>query len=295
VITNVWEDETVGFDFGVDSFIWSENFGRKDLHLFQRARDIGFTSFDVLISHPDGFPVDEVRKAAEDAGIRLVTSCVLNAEANPLNPDPKVRCAAVEFLKRIVDINLGVGSKVTGGVNYAAWGYLTGRPRTDDEWNWSVEALRQVAEYAKSTGDTVLAFEPVNRFETHFLNIAADAVQYCKDIGLDNCGVHLDTFHMIREETSFSEAVKTCGKQYLKDVHVCENNRGIPGTGLVPWREFFTAVKTIEYDGPLTIESFDPDFEEVNRLCAIWRRFAESGEQLATEGLENLKAIAATV
>ncbi|MGC8777159.1 MAG: TIM barrel protein, partial [Candidatus Caldatribacteriaceae bacterium] len=68
--------------------------------------------------------------------------------------------------------------------------------------------------------------------------------------------------------------------------------RGIPGTGLVPWKEFFTALKDIGYTGPLVIESFDPSFEELNRMCAIWRKFADSGEALAVEGLRNLKAIA---
>jgi len=78
-------------------------------------------------------------------------------------------------------------------------------------------------------------------------------------------------------------------------VHVCESNRGVPGTGLVPWKEFFTAVKAVGYTGPLVIESFDPGFEELNGLCAIWRKFAESGEQLAVEGLANLRAIAGGV
>jgi D-psicose/D-tagatose/L-ribulose 3-epimerase len=100
---------------------------------------------------------------------------------------------------------------------------------------------------------------------------------------------------MIREETSFAGAVRTCGREYLGYVHVCENNRGIPGTGLVPWKEFFVALKDIGYWGPMVIESFDPSFEELNRLCAIWRRFAESGEILAIEGLKNLRAVAGEV
>jgi len=52
-------------------------------------------------------------------------------------------------------------------------------------------------------------------------------------------------------------------------------------------------VKAIGYDGPLVIESFDPGFEELNRLSAIWRRFAESGEALAVQGKKNLEAILA--
>ena len=149
----------------------------------------------------------------------------------------------------------------------------------------------EVARYAKNKSDMILAVEPVNRFETHFLNIAEDAVRYCREVGTGNLKVHLDTFHMIREEQSFIEAVETCGKEYLGYVHVCENNRGIPGTGLVPWKEFFIALKKVGYIGPLVIESFDPGFEELNRLCAIWRQFAETGEELAREGLKNLKEI----
>ena len=78
-------------------------------------------------------------------------------------------------------------------------------------------------------------------------------------------------------------------------MHVCENNRGIPGSGLVPWKEFFTAAKGVGYDGPMVIESFDPSFEELNRLCAIWRKFADTGEDLAVQGVSNLRRIAAEI
>jgi D-psicose/D-tagatose/L-ribulose 3-epimerase len=191
----------------------------------------------------------------------------------------------------MVDINVEIGSNIIAGVIYASWGYITGKPRTEEEWRWSVENMREAAEYAKSNGDIVLAVEPVNRFETHFINIAEDAVKYCRDVGTGNIKILLDAFHMIREEMNFTDAVNICGKEYLGYVHVCENNRGIPGTGLVPWREFFTALKNIDYAGPLSIESFDPGFEELNKLCAIWRNFADTGEELAVQGLKNLKEI----
>jgi len=151
--------------------------------------------------------------------------------------------------------------------------------------------MREVALYAKSKSDIVIAVEPVNRFETHFLNVAEDAVKYCRDVGTGNLKVHLDSFHMIREEQSFAGAVETCGKKYLGYVHACENNRGIPGTGLVPWEEFFAALRKIKYKGPIVIESFDPGFVELNRLCAMWRKFAETGEELAVKGLQNLREI----
>jgi len=279
------------FKFGVSSFIWSDNFSKNDLNLIKTAKNLGFEVIDLLISHPEDFPVKEVREITKSIGIEPTTITVLNRETNIIDPDIKIRKAGIEFLKKLIDINTAIGSKVLGGVNYAAWGYLSGKPRTEDEWKMSIECMREVANYARHGSEVVIAVEPVNRFETHFLNIAEDAVKYCKEVGTDNIKVHLDSFHMIREELNFTKAVKTCGKEYLGYVHVCENNRGIPGTGLVPWKEFFSALKSIGYNGPMVIESFDPSFEELNRLCAIWRKFAETGEALAVEGLRNLKNI----
>lgn len=225
----------------------------------------------------------------------ILLHTTLTEETNPISPDPDIRKAAVRAVKKCIDICNELGAPILGGVNYAAWGYLTKKPRTQEEWKHGVECMRESAEYAKATGNVNICVECVNRFETHFLNIAEDAVQFCRDVGTDNMKVHLDCFHMIREEKSFSGAVKTCGKKYLGYVHVNENDRGIPGTGLVPFREFFTALKEIGYDGPLVIESFDPSFEELSGNCAIWRKFADTGEELAVEGLKNLKAIAETV
>lgn len=283
------------FKFGVDTFIWAEDFSEKDLWIIPKAKELGFETLDIAIAHPETFPTEKVKKEAEKARIEIVTTTTLNEKTNLISPDPKIREKGVQILKLLVDINYELGSPILGGVNYAGWGCLTGKPRTDDEWKWSVDSMREAAAYAKANGDLTIAVEAINRFETHFLNIADDAVQYCKDVGTGNIGVHLDCFHMIREELSFRGAVETCGKKYLGYIHVCESNRGIPGTGLVPWKEFFTAVKDVGYTGPMVIESFDPSFEELNRLCAIWRKFAESGEQLAIQGLKNLKAIAAEI
>ncbi|WP_319563266.1 sugar phosphate isomerase/epimerase family protein [Marispirochaeta sp.] len=283
------------FKFGVDSFIWTEVFSVQDLWIIEKAKELGFEVIDLAIAHPESFPVQEVKRETERVGIDVVTTTTLGNNTNPISPDPKIRAAAVDSMKKLIDINYELGSSLLGGVNYAAWGYLTKKPRTRTEWNRSVDCMKQVGEYAAAQGRLKICVECVNRFETHFLNIAEDAVRYCKEVGTGNIGVHLDCFHMIREEESFAGAVKACGKEYLGYVHVCESNRGIPGTALVPFKEFFTALKNIGYSGWLVIESFDPGFEELNGNCAIWRKFAESGEQLAIEGLKNLKAIAATV
>lgn len=277
---------------GVDSFIWAETFEEKDLWIIPKAKELGFELVDFAISDPFVFPVAAVKRTLEEVGINCVCTTTLTDSTNPISPDPGIRRNAVAAMKKAVDICNVLGAPILGGVNYASWGYLTRKPRTQAEWEWSVACMKEVAAYAKETGNVTICVECVNRFETHFLNIAEDAVQYCKDVGFNNVKVHLDCFHMIREEKSFRQAVLTCGKEYLGYVHVNENDRGVPGTGLVPFEEFFRALLEIGYDGPVVIESFDMKFTKLAGNCAIWRKLAESGEELAILGLANLKKIA---
>jgi len=279
------------FKFGVNTFIWSEYFSEKDLPLIERAKSLGFNAIDIGIMNPEGFPTKQVKEKVKEVGIEVVTIWPGASDANMIHIDPEIRKKGVETLKNLVDINAEIGSKIIGGEIFGAAGYLTGKPRSQQEWEWSVGGMREVALYAKSKSDLILTLESVNRFETHFLNIAEDAVKYCKDVGTDNVKVHLDSYHMMREETNFTKAVEVCGKDYLGYVHVCENNRGIPGTGLVPWKEFFTALKKVGYEGPLTIEAFDPSFEDLNKITGTWRHYTETGEELAIQGLRNLKEI----
>lgn len=281
--------------FGVDSFIWAESFGEKDLWIISKAKELGFEVIDFAIANPYTFPTEMVKKELERVNIDCVCTTTLTLQTNPISPEEGIRKNAVAAMKKLIDICNYLGSPILGGVNYAAWGYLTKKPRTEQEWAWSVECMREAAEYAEKTGTVTICVECINRFETHFLNIAEDAVRFCKEVGTKNIKVHLDCFHMIREEKSFKGAVETCGKEYLGYIHVNENDRGIPGTGLVPFKEFFQAVQSVGYDGPMVIESFDPSFEELCGNCAIWRKFADSGEELAVKGLANLKAIADTL
>ncbi len=279
------------FKFGVHTFIWSENFTGKDLPLIERAKSLGFDAIDIGIMDPEGFPTRQVKEKVKEVGIEVVTTWPGAKNANLIHTNPEIRKNGVETLKKLVDINAEIGSKILGGEIFGAAGYLSGNPRTEEEWEWSVGGMREAALYAKNKSDLILALEPVNRFETHFMNIAEDAVKYCKDVGTGNVKAHLDSYHMMREETNFTKAVEVCGKDYLGYVHVCENNRGIPGTGLVPWKEFFTAIKKVGYDGPLSIEAFDPSFEELNKITGTWRHYTKTAEELAIQGLKNLKEI----
>lgn len=274
--------------FGIHSLLFRETFVEKDLPLLERCKNLGFDAVEIIPFDPDNFPAARVRSIAADLGLTINTGYGMPEQYNIISPEPAVRRAGIDFSKRLIDLSNEAGANVFGGMIYCGWGYLTGRMRTEDEWKWGVENYREIACYAQSCSGLILGIEPVNRFESHFINTAADAVKFIKAVGVPNVRVHLDTFHMIREEDNFTRAVLDADG-YLGYVHACENQRGIPGSGLVPWPEFFRTLKKVGYNGCITIESFDPDIESVAKLCCIWRKLADSPEQLATEGLKFLK------
>jgi D-psicose/D-tagatose/L-ribulose 3-epimerase len=276
--------------YGIHQMLFMENVTENDLAILDKAKELGFDGIEFVLFEPDTFPVAAVREHAQSIGLGINTAIGLSAEHNLISPDAETRKRGVEFMKRLVNTTQQLDAENLTGVNYAGWGYLTGKMRTQQEWDWGVESFREVCKFAREHTDVKLCTEVVNRFESHFINIAADAVKFLDEVNEPNARIHLDTFHMIREEDDFAEAVRVCGKK-LGYVHACESQRGIPGTGLVPWEEFFGALHAVGYDGWVTIESFTTELENVAKLCCIWRKLADSPEQLATQGLAFVKEV----
>ena len=275
--------------FGINSLLFTETFDERDLPLLERCREFGFDVLEITPVEPDRFPAQRVRQLADNLGISINVNFALPEGANTISPDPEVRRRGVELLKKIVDLCSEAGAEIYCGANYCAWKYFTGQRRTEDEWNWAIECYREVAEYARDRSDLLLAIETLNRFETYFLNLTADALRFVEEVDMPNVKVHLDTFHMNIEEDDMVAAIRACG-DHLGYFHACGSQRGIPGRDMVPWRETLAALRDCGYKDCITIESFNPRLKFAP-LVSIWRDFADSPEQLATEGLTFLRSV----
>ena len=150
-----------------------------------------------------------------------------------------------------------------------------------------VKNLSELATYAADKG-AVMGVEPLNRFETSFINLAEQAVELVEMVDSPAVKIMLDTFHMNVEEKKLGEAIGIAAP-HLVHFHANENDRGIPGTGHVPWDEVATALKKINYDGALVMESFTTLVKEIARAAAIWRRIEPTWEEIAAKGLRFLK------
>ena len=270
--------------YAAHSMMWTATFTEKDLGLFDRLKRMGFDGLEIFLNHPESLPMEKIKEKMNETGMGCTLSVGLGKEQNLISPDRGARDAGVAFLKEAVDVACELGTDVVSGVIYAAWGEFTGKMRTEDEWNYSKECLLKVAKYTEGKG-VVLALEPVNRFETYFLNTIEDTRKMVEEINHPNVRIHADTYHINIEEESFYGAIEMAG-EYLYHVHLCENNRGIPGTGHVPWDDVFRALRELNYDRWAVVESFVPAVEEVARMTAIWRQLAPSADVMAEEGLK---------
>jgi len=277
--------------FGLHSLLWTEHFDLESEILIKKAVELGFDGLEIYVAPEQlkKFKVKKVKEALTNADLECIGSTALTLETDIASPNTKTRKRGINYVKDCVKLFAELGGALITGVLYTAWGKFIGRSRTEKEWVCSVESLNEICRFAQEY-DITLGIEPVNRFETYFLNTTAEAVKLVKDVNADNIKIHLDTFHMNIEEKNFYDPIVKAG-ELLEHVHCCENDRGIVGTGNINWKEVFRALSEIKYDKWLVIESFTPEIESIANKTAIWRRLAPSAENLAWESLKYLKSM----
>ena len=278
------------FRLGVDTWLWACTFEEKHLGCIAESKELGAQVIDFSINDPFVFPAQEAAELVRKYEIDSVTSTALPLSCNPISPVKEEREAAKRFLKKLIDVTVELGAPLTGGVNYCASGYHGSGLRTAEETEMCAEYLHEICAYAADRGIDV-AMEPVKRFESHFINTAAQAMEMISIVNEPNLKVHLDTFHMNIEKADFAEAILTCGDK-LAHMHLVDSNRGAPGMGHVPWIDVFKALKKIDYKGAGCIETFNPQTLDVTApLTFLTRRFCETPGELVEFGLRYLRAI----
>ena len=272
---------------GLNTLLFTAGFGREHLPLLGQVKRWGFDGIEIARFAFEGFPAREIGQAARDEGLEVTFCSALTGGMSLVSGDAAVRRQALDFIKQGVDTAREIGSPVFVGPYCAPVGQLPGRRPDEAEWSRAAEGLREAAAHAEAAGVRI-ANEPLNRFETYFLNTMERARELCEAVGSPAHGILFDTFHANIEERSFGAALRACGA-HLAHVHACENDRGAPGSGHVGWAETFAALKEMNYGGWVVIESFGARIPEIAAAACIWRDLAESPEALAQEGLRFLR------
>ncbi len=270
--------------FGINTLLWTAAFDLTHLDLLPKIKAAGFDGVEIARFDFRDFPSSEIRRAIEANDLGCTFCSALTGELTLASPNNKV---AVAFLEDGIRTAADLGASVFVGPFCSPVGYLPGRRRTGDEWRYAIDGLCSLVPALERNGVT-LAIEPLNRFETFFLNTSFDAKALCDAVGHPAVGVLFDTFHANIEEKSIAAGLRTIGGR-LKHVHACENDRGIPGSGHVAWHDLRDGMRDLDYDGWIVIESFGFAIKEIAAAACIWRDLAATPDDIAFQGLKFLQ------
>lgn len=277
--------------YGMNSLLFEARFTNDAVDKFPRFAEIGFDGVEIALQEKGDIDTGLINDKLAENKLVCSSLCSLMGPGRDLRGSDSDIVGAKAYLKDLVDVAVELGTDMIVGPHYSVVG-LTGLKNSverKEDWKKVVAGLKDVGTYAGDKGIN-LALEPLNRFETDFLNICSDAVRLCEDVGLESVKIHLDTFHMNIEEKDSAAAIRLAGDRlYL--LHASENDRGAPGTGQVSWDSIATAIKDIGFSRWVVLESFTPDVEIIARAASIWRQTEADGWALAEKGLDYVKGI----
>lgn len=263
----------------LSGFIEAEHLGH--LH---RLKDLGYDGVEVPVLRGAPAHYEWLGRELDRIGLRRTsTSVIPSALANPVSSDPAERQAGRQHLNWAMDCAIALGSESLGGPVHAPIGHFTGQGATADELNHGAEAHHALAERAQANG-MIISLEPLNRFETYFLNTTDQAVAYAERVDHPAFRIMYDTFHAHIEEQSQPRAIARLG-QHLGVLHVSENDRGIPGRGQIDFAAVFAAIRATGHDGWVTLEAFGAGLPELAAATRVWRPLFPDFETLFAESI----------
>ena len=279
--------------YGINTFLFASPFKTKDLPFLEKARAWGFDLVEIAIEADKDIDYEKAAEMYRKTGLACSICAVMGADRDPAHENEAIQKSGVAYLKHCIDAAVIMKARALVGPLYSAVGrtwQATPEQRTRD-LERCVRNLKQVAKYAEDKGVT-LALEPLNRFETSFINLTEQALELARMIDSPRVKLMMDTFHANIEEKSLGKAIEAAGS-LMVHMHANENDRGTPGTGHVAWNEISAALKKIRFDGALVIESFSTEVKEIARAAAVWRPLAPSADGLARDGLAFLRKLTA--
>ena len=285
------------FRFGAHQFLWKAKWTDGDLAILDQVCALGLTTFELSLGDDVHFDYGRLRRHAEGLGIELSIGPgnIWPLECDISHDDAGNRTKGLAWHKQLLERAAECGAVAYCGALYSHPGRVCRRQPPADELPRAAENLHILANYAASL-DVRLVIEPMSRFRNHLINTSRQAVQLAEMADHPNLSINLDTYHMITEERDYGAAIQ-CAASRLWGIHACENDRGVPGGGIVPWPAVFTALRDVNSRVLLLMETYrtGPDgfgFERgiFQNLCPAPELFVKQGVRFLQEQARKVSA-----
>lgn len=268
--------------FSVHAGLWMARWTDDITPILKTVADLGYDGVEVSLLGMTDDKASALGKAVRDHGLEVTCSDGLSSAADITSDDAAIRQAGIDYLKWAISTSAKIGSNGLAGVVYAPWGVY-------DPKNKRIRAERSADAFAQLDDDlrahsVKLGIEAINRFETDLVNTSAEAVAMAEASGSDYVGALLDTFHLNIEEKDIKTAITHAGDK-LVHFHVSDNDRGVPGSGHIPWAEVKSGLNAIGYDGWVVAEMFVVAGNPASADLNIWRHIEPEATDAASRAL----------
>ncbi len=230
-----------------------------------------------------------IKTAIEKHYLKCTSVAAVFGPGRDLRGTPEQQQTSIKYIKEVIDFTNAAGGELLVGPLYSCVGRADAVSAKEYalQEQTVVKHLKELCKYAAEK-KIKLAIEPLNRFETDFINTCEQGLSLVEKIGSDWLYLHLDTFHMNIEEKHLGESIKKAVSR-LALLNACGSDRGTPGGDHTNWYEIKDALFTINYSGQLVIKSFTPEVKVIAKAASIWRTMDGSGENIARRRLKFLK------
>ena len=190
----------------------------------------------------------EVKAILDDHGLKVLS--LTPEDVDLPHPGAEVRAEAVDYYLRLLDFAAEVGAPMVGC--HGAVGRIRPVTSYEQEYVNYVVGVQRIAERAQELG-LRLAIEVLNRYESHLLNTAEEAVHFVEEVDMPNVGLLLDAYHMNIEEADLTDAIRMAG-EHLFLFHAADSNRQAVGRGHTDFASLMSALRDIGYNGSIIVE-----------------------------------------
>ncbi len=272
--------------YGIHAGLWQARWTDELTPILKTVADLGFDGVEVSLLGMNDDKAAALGQAVRDHGLEVTCSDGLAPDKDITATDPDIRAAGVAYLKWAIETTAKIGSRGLAGVVFAPWGQFDPLHKADRAQR-SADSLGRLHDTLVDH-DVTLGIEMLNRFETDLTNTAAEAVAIAVASGSDRVGVLLDTFHLNIEEKDIRAAIAS-SKGKLAHFHVSDNDRGVPGSGHVPWDEVKAGLADVGYDGWIVAEMFVMAGNPASADLNIWRDIEPAPTDAARRALAFMK------
>lgn len=274
---------------GAHCYIFTERWADDQIHILETAHRLGVEVFEIAVGDDVHFTSSLTRRRAEELGVQLVVS---PGGDWPRRYDLAAENAAdrqqgLAWHQRQVRLAAELGAVAYTGALYGHPGTVRPHGPTPDEYQRMAEGLQQLAEYGKQRGVRIV-IEPMSHFRTHLINTPEQAMQLLQLVEHANVMVLLDTYHLVTEIRDYRAAVMTVGER-LWGLHACENDRGQPGGGLIPWQAVFGALNALDFQGYILLETYNSAISDFAFRRGMFHNVCPDAEAFVREGLHFIR------